>query len=211
MKERIAGSIRLSTTTKLGCLAFGVPPCVTCPIKGQVCRVCYAKYGTASFANVSPVLHANMELVAQQTVKKSSRQIADQLQDEQYFRWLWAGDAHTTKMVSVILETASMTPKVKHWVASRNAPIWKGVDLPKNVTLRISSPMMNDFSGQYGSTSLSPKAIAPDSIFECPGDCRKCRFCWQKKTKQTPAYRFHGSAVSHCIYKKFVRLGELPE
>lgn len=202
--------IKLSTTSKLGCLSLGLPPCATCPVKGQVCRVCYAHYGTASFSNVSPILQDNLDLIKKQSVKKSAKQIADQLENDRYFRWFWAGDAYNAKVVAVVVETAKITPHVKHWVASRNAPVWEGVELPDNVTLRISAPLMNDFSGEFGSISLSPKAVAPKSVFECPADCRKCRFCWEKNTKQTPAYRFHGSAVCKAIYKKFQRLGDLP-
>lgn len=132
--------LKLSTTTKLGCLSFGLPPCSTCPVKGQICKVCYASFGTARFPFVDAILQSNHRLINSQTIKQSAKQIADQLTNESYFRWFWSGDAFSKKMVSVVIATAKLTPHVKHWIATRNIAIWEGVKLPANVTFRSSSP-----------------------------------------------------------------------
>jgi len=90
----------------------------------------------------------------------------------------------------VVVATAKLTPHVKHWIASRNIPVWENVKLPKNVILRTSAPMMNDYSGNYGSVSLSPKAVAPKSIFECPGIAASAASAGQRMPSRRPPIAF---------------------
>lgn len=199
--------IKLSDTSKLHCKAFGLPSVKTCPKRGQVCQVCYAHYGMGHMAHVSDVLHHNLALINSQTVETSAKQITGQITGK-YFRWFWSGDCFSKKMRDVVLRVAEMTPDVSHWITTRtdynfNAP---------NIVVRYSTAKMNCNpkrmkKGQ--STTFSPLHVCPDEIWECPGDCKDCRVCWDFPLVKV-AYRFHGSGSARAIYKKLQRENKLP-
>lgn len=198
--------IKLSDTTKLSCKAFGLPSCTTCPIKGQICQVCYAHYGMARMENVHMVLKHNQDLIDIYSVTESANSIAQQLEGERYFRWFWSGDCYSEKMRQVVVETAKLTPHVKHWIATRTANSFKA----KNIIVRRSSVKVNDETIKgLTSTVFTPEYKQTNKgIWECPGSCDGCRVCWESDSPV--AYRFHGSGSARAILRKLQKEGKMP-
>lgn len=204
-------TLQNSNPSKLHAQAFGLPACSTCPVRGQICLVCYSHYGMGRMKNVLSVLERNKRLILSQSVDESVSQLVSSLERQEYYRWFWSGDIWCPKMYQVMVETVVNTPNTLHWITTRTENTMKG----PNVVTRKSIYQMNATSEHmesFETTCLSPKYVNKDpSIIECPGDCFKCgRLCWSSFSGNI-AYRYHGSAFGVKRYQSLVKQGVLPE
>jgi len=111
-----------------------------------------------------------------------------------YHRWFDSGDLQSMEMLLAIAEVARQTPKVKHWLPTKEYSIYtkylKTNTLPANLIVRVSAPMIDGKpSLAFKNTSTvhkNNKAIG----FECKGACGPCRACWAKRIKNV-SYRKH--------------------
>ena len=107
-------------------------------------------------------------------------------------RWFDSGDLQSLEMLEAIVEVARKTPKVKHWLPTKEykvaAKYLKTNTLPKNLVLRVSATMIDgNPSKVFKNTSTvhkNNKAIG----FECKARtrgnaCGPCRACWDKRIK----------------------------
>lgn len=195
-------------------MSFGLPPKVTCPVQGEVCKTCYAHYGMANMTNVAVNLRENLELVEQFEKSGDIFGLVDALEavipaDVEYFRWFWSGDCFTPVLAQAIWFVALHRPNTLFWVSTRTA-FFDGFEPLINLTVRNSTRAVNDFRIPSAPISVAMVALpgvqTPEHIWECPGGCGTCRVCWSHKDAIV-AYRWHGSATARCRLGKGMKQG----
>ena len=111
-----------------------------------------------------------------------------------YHRWFDSGDLQSMEMLEAIAEVAIQTPKVKHWLPTKEYQIitkyLKTNTEPTNLIVRVSAPMIDGKpSKAFQNTSTVHRNSEPLG-FECKGACGLCRACWAKRIKNV-SYRKH--------------------
>ena len=107
-------------------------------------------------------------------------------------RWFDSGDLQSLEMLEAIVEVARKTPKVKHWLPTKEykvaAKYLKTNTLPQNLVLRVSATMIDGKPSKVfkitSTVHKNNKAIG----FECKARsrgnaCGPCRACWDKRIK----------------------------
>ena len=115
--------IKLSNTSKLGCLSWSLQAGTTCPgskdAAGEWVAACaggYARGGTYRFANVKKVREHNQQ--DWQRPEWVSDMVAG-LSKETHFRWFDSGDMYSVALARKILAIIAATPHCKHWLPTR--------------------------------------------------------------------------------------------
>ena len=104
-------------------------------------------------------------------------------------------DAATEEIENLkkIVAVAMLTPKVRHWLPTREPGILKsffneGLSLPGNLAVRVSATMIDGKPhANVGLTSTVHKEQAPIG-YSCPAskqgnECKTCRACWNINIK----------------------------
>jgi hypothetical protein len=209
--------IRLSKTSKLGCLSWSLEARETCPgsidTDGQLvaaCAGCYAVGGNYRFKNVKAPRAENRE------DWKRAAWVADMvnaLQGETHFRFFDSGDCYALPLAQKILDVMRALPHVQFWIPTRmhKFPKFRAVfeemrALPNCVVRFSSDSVTGEFtSGLHGST-ITPTHKAPKGAKLCGaysrnGQCGPCRDCWDKKINVI-AYPAHGAGMARVIRLK---------
>ena len=107
-------------------------------------------------------------------------------------RWFDSGDLQSLEMLEAIAEVARQTPKVKHWLPTKEYGIYtkylKTNIEPSNLVVRVSATMIDGNSSKvFKNTSTVHKNNKPIG-FECKARtrgnaCGPCRACWDKRIK----------------------------
>lgn len=171
-------------------------------IKDSVCSKCYAVRLMAFRPNAKRAWEKN-QLVTVASIDRHphlwisaiSWQIKRAAEKgEPYHRWFDSGDLQSVEMLDAIVAVCRKTPDVKHWLPTREVGIvqrWSkaGGRVPKNLTIRVSSPMV-DQKAICGlpsgvKTSTVHRSIKPSgAICEASkrsNQCGDCRACWSRK------------------------------
>jgi hypothetical protein len=112
------------------------------------------------------------------------------------FRWHDSGDVQDEEHLLKIFAVAGMTPKVKHWMPTREAWVKAFLPLcPKNLVIRFSAPMVDqsrhklpkDWKNTSTVASNLYKTFTSEGYF-CPApkqnnECGDCRACWDARVK----------------------------
>jgi len=185
--------ISLSKPAKMPGYAYGLPAweCKTgaklVKVPGSVCAGCYALKGNyARYPEIKKSQYKRLasisrpEWVEAMAVVINSKAVAQ----HGYFRWHDAGDIQSPEHLQKIFEVCKLTPKVKHWMPTREAQFLKDIDpaqVPDNLIIRMSSHMIDQgpvtfwpHTSTVGSSSRT--CPAPDQ----GGKCGSCRTCWNK-------------------------------
>ena len=185
--------ISLSKPAKMPGYAYGLPAweCKTgaklVKVPGSVCAGCYALKGNyARYPEIKKSQYKRLasiskpEWVEAMAVVINSKAVAQ----HGYFRWHDAGDIQSPEHLQKIFEVCKLTPKVKHWMPTREAQFLKDIDpaqVPSNLIIRMSSHMIDQgpvtfwpHTSTVGSSSRT--CPAPDQA----GKCGDCRSCWSK-------------------------------
>ena len=158
-------------------------------IKNSTCSMCYALKGRYTFKGVKAA-HANrLESITNDNwVESMVLLIKHYGKKVPYFRWHDSGDIQSLDHLKKIVAVAMATPRVKHWLPTREAGILKayykeGRSLPGNLAVRVSATMIDGKPhSNVGLTSTvhkDSKAIG----FTCKApkqsnECKSCRACW---------------------------------
>jgi hypothetical protein len=186
--------ISLSKPDKMPGYAYGLPAweCKTgaklVKVPGSVCAGCYALKGNyARFPEIKKSQYKRLasisrpEWVEAMAVVINSKAVAQ----HGYFRWHDAGDIQSPEHLQKIFEVCKLTPKVKHWMPTREAQFLKDIDpaqVPDNLIIRMSSHMIDQ-----GPVTFWPHtSTVGSSTRTCPapdqgGKCGSCRTCWDRK------------------------------
>tara|TARA_R100000988_G_scaffold19944_1_gene9785 strand:+ start:1824 stop:2453 length:630 start_codon:yes stop_codon:yes gene_type:complete len=158
-------------------------------IKNSTCSMCYALKGRYTFKGVKAA-HANrLESITNDNWVESMILLINNYSKKiPYFRWHDSGDLQSLDHLKKIVAVAMATPKVRHWLPTREAGILKtylkeGHSLPGNLAIRVSATMIDGKPhSNVGLTSTvhqKSKAIG----YSCPAnkqgnECKSCRACW---------------------------------
>lgn len=115
-----------------------------------------------------------------------------------YFRWHDSGDVQGYNHLHNIMVVANHTPNVKHWLPTREYALireWvrNGKDIPENLVIRVSVPMIGGMDGakEWDNFSTVDVPSLPENVkmdvsrVDCPaytqgGKCGSCRSCWDR-------------------------------
>jgi hypothetical protein len=177
-------------------------------IEGSTCHKCYALKLEKLRPSVAQGWGANY-LKATGMIERAPKQWATAMAfqvtkaaektGEAYHRWFDGGDVASLEMLLAIAMVCELTPHIKHWLPTREAAIVKAFlrqrDLPANLTIRVSSTMIDDkpIAG-HANTSTVHKAVAHVG-HACPARhqgnmCGSCRACWSREVKNV-SYPLH--------------------
>ena len=204
IKEAKTIMISLGRAGKMPCPTYNTPAtmCETGArlrlVEGSTCYKCYAMKGNYLFPDVQAGLmrrfnafkhHLYVEAMVFMIKKYCIK----------HFRWFDSGDLRIIKekgkkdvnMLEKIVEICRQTPKIKHWLPTREVKIVKDYvkiykEFPSNLVVRVSAPMIDGEplkSFRWTSTvHHKSKAVGHD----CPSrfqdnKCNDCRACWDKR------------------------------
>ena len=105
--------------------------------------------------------------------------------DSGVFRWHDSGDIQNIEHLAKIIQVAKNTPKIKHWLPTKESNIiknFKGV-IPKNLIIRLSGSFIDGKQPIYKNTStvVSDKKNATCKAIN--GKCLTCSDCWDSSIK----------------------------
>ena len=157
-------------------------------IPGSVCFDCYARKGMYRMPNVVNKMEEREEFFhsidfVPRMVAMLNRTRAPE------FRWFDSGDVEDIRMGLNILDVCEATPNKRHWIPSKEYQIWDKVlkirNLPDNVTLRISAPMVDGPPPKAWQNTSTVTAGNNITGHACPapkqdGKCGPCRACWDR-------------------------------
>jgi hypothetical protein len=112
--------------------------------------------------------------------------------DHRYFRWFDSGDLQSRKHAYIIAAIVRQTPNVSHWLPTREPDFIDKVTWPDNMTVRLSSNIIDedrpqDYDGWHWPTAAlhtKPGELPNDRYIECQSKllgayiCQTCRDCW---------------------------------
>lgn len=158
-------------------------------VKGSTCEKCYALKGMYNMPNVRQAMTRREEFF--HAVDFVPRMVALLLRlRAPEFRWFDSGDVADARMAHNILDVCEATPDKRHWIPSREYAIWADVlrvrNLPNNVTLRVSAPMIDGPAPKaWQNTSTVASHDGKITGHHCPapkqgGKCADCRACWDR-------------------------------
>lgn len=118
-----------------------------------------------------------------------------------FHRWHDSGDLQSTDHLRKICEVAARTPTIRHWLPTNELSMVKvfvlnGGVIPENLTIRVSSIMIDDPARRdWPQTSSVFTGAPPLNAHRCPAAdqghrCMDCRACWSR-TAAHVAYEVH--------------------
>jgi hypothetical protein len=193
----------LTQTSKMPCKSYSLPTeaCETgfkmSKIAGSVCFFCYANNGFYKLyeKTIKPAQFARLDSINDPAWVDA---IVALIGLDPYFRWHDSGDLQGLDHFEKIVEVATLTPKTRHWLPTREYSIIKdfilaGGVIPKNLIVRLSGMYPDEAvivpkslqnvkgittSNVHTKTPLGRACKAPEQA----GECRDCRECWTTKT-----------------------------
>lgn len=208
--------VRLSQTSKLGCLSWSLIARDTCPgsidptTKDLVpaCAGCYAVGGNYRYPNVKAPREFNREDWERADWEDDMVQA---LMGETHFRWFDSGDMYALGLAQKIFRVMQRTPWCKHWLPTRMHKFVKfqsvlaAMQSLPNVMVRPSSDAIDGTytPGTHGSTIVPTHETQNKNLFLCgaytrEGKCGPCRACWEKEI-EVIAYPAHGKTMMKVI------------
>lgn len=214
--------LKLSKTSKLGCLSWSLQAVETCPgarkDNGALVDACAGCYATTGAYLWGPTIRARASNKEDWKRDGWVQDMVHALRNQTRFRWFDSGDLYNLRLAEKVLEVMEATPGIKHWLPTRMHKFTKFERILKrmaklpNVAVRASSDAVDgsytpsDLPGVLAST-IVPKGVEV-SAFVCGaytrgGVCGDCRACWDKDVPVI-AYVAHGHKMA-----KVIRLQEV--
>ena len=200
--KEIVGS--LGKTGKMPCPSYNTPAilCVTGSrlrkIKGSTSHKCYAMRGNYLYPMVAQGLKKRFDAFKKNNfVEGMSLMINRYSAKSGYFRWFDSGDLANADMLKKIVMICENTPKIKHWLPTREAKIvsdyLKEKEFPKNLLVRVSAPMIDGKPLKFKWTSTVHQKKKPIGR-DCPSrfqenKCMDCRACWDRRIKNVSYHK----------------------
>lgn len=202
-KELTGGG--LGYPSKMPGTSYGISAhaCITgsklASVPGSVCHGCYALRNNYNYSSVKMAHARRLASIAgaNWTVAMVTLLLHS---GERWHRWHDSGDLQSTEHLTKICAVAALTPKIKHWLPTRELAIVKayvasGGSVPANLTIRVSATMVDGPATKAWPVTSGVHTAAPDDDTHiCPAPqqdnkCGKCRACWSTE-------------VSHVSYHK---------
>ena len=199
----------LSKPSKMPCHGYSIPAhrCITgSKLRLQsdsTCSACYALKGRYVFPNVLEAMERRFHILMKDMNKwvDDMVELISRFEKSGYFRWHDSGDIQSVEHFQAIIDIAFSVPHVKFWLPTRELRIlrdWatlnKGVELPSNLTVRLSSYFVGSamnlpaFLTEAGVklSTVGLDDVTDDVHFNrCPAQkqgnkCQSCRACWDR-------------------------------
>lgn len=168
-------------------------------IEGSICKSCYARRiqklrpsvnqgWTRNYESSVKLIATNPEKWIAACVFQIDRQ--SKKTGELYHRWFDSGDIDSIEQLIAICDVASDTPTINHWLPTREIAVVREYleyfgSFPENLTVRVSSPMVNDkpLKGHRNTSTVHTKGNEQGKGHICPAptqgnNCGDCRACW---------------------------------
>jgi len=194
-KELIGG---YTVTSKMPTISYSISAkdCITGSklrkIKNTVCSDCYALKGNyIRYAkNIEPAMERRLNSISSPNwtnamiyIMKNQKAVIN----SGLFRWHDSGDIQSMEHLQKIVDIATATPNIKHWLPTKESNLiqnFKGV-IPKNLIIRLSGTFVDGKAPKYKNTStvVSSKDQATCKSFEQNGQCLSCVQCWDSSIK----------------------------
>lgn len=194
---------KLSKASKMPCESFSLPAGDYCKtgsklmnIKGSVCYGCYAMKGNYLFKNVKEHREHNLNIIKSEQWGLWIDNMVYEIKRTNtsgYFRWHDSGDLQSLEHLKAIVEVANRLDGIRFWLPTLEKKILneakrENLAIPKNLTIRLSTPMVNQKPSQAWfntSTVTDKKTMAVEGelckSYEQGGKCLTCRACWDKE------------------------------
>ena len=201
----ICGDLTITWNEKCSCYSFNLPARLSCPGVEErmkdpksICRFCYAWSGLFRLPPSAKILNDNLEYVKTHNwtdIKNALVHVITQVpkKDRGYFRFFASGDVANGELARAIVRLSMLLEKTWFWVPTQNRDVYDSIFYPLkllNLTVRLSTPRINDAAQHRGSCVFTDKP--PAKHFVCGGECIKCRACWLCKNDRI-AFPFHGN------------------
>jgi len=184
--KKITGS--MTRTKKMPGLSYSLPAweCITGKklrkIKNSVCAGCYALKG--NYTRYPAIKAAQYYRLATLMEPDWIPAMVTQIKRQKFFRWHDAGDIQSVKHLTNIFEVCNQPPATRHWLPTRERKFLplSTDSIPKNLTIRFSSHMIN----QQPVKSWPWTSTVSTQAFTCPAskqgnECKSCRNCWSRE------------------------------
>lgn len=179
----------LSKPSKMPGFSYNLPAtkCITgaklVKIPGSVCSGCYALKGRYRFPNVKDAMQRRLDSINHPLwVMAMAASIEDT--KTEFFRWHDSGDLQSLDHLKKIFEVCKLTPKIQHWLPTREASIIGCIqadEVPKNLIIRLSAHKVDGKASTFWpwtSTVVTSEKTCPAA--EQENKCKDCRACWDR-------------------------------
>lgn len=210
----VAGS--LGYPSKMPGTAYGISAkaCITggklAQVEGSVCYDCYAMRANYIYPSVQQAHETRLAgldsplwadavvrmLVHVHEVTGMGRKGPIQ---RGWHRWHDSGDLQSVNHLEKICEVARRTPKIRHWLPTRELGIVKafqkaGGIVPANLVIRVSATMIDGDPTQAWPTTSTVHQFKRHKGRACvapkqEGKCGDCRACWNPKVKNVSYHK----------------------
>ena len=213
--KEVAGP--LGYPSKMPGTAYGISAkaCITggvlAKVHGSVCHGCYALKANYLYPSVaqahetrlaglaSPAWVGAMVMMLKHVHEVTGKGRNGPIQ-RGWHRWHDSGDLQSIEHLEKICEVARQTPRIKHWLPTRELGIVKafqkgGGVVPKNLVVRVSATMVDGDATKAWPTTSGVHSAKRAKGRACPapeqeGKCDDCRACWNPRVKHV-SYHLH--------------------
>lgn len=163
-------------------------------VPGSVCSKCYALRGRYVFDEVQNAMWRrkgklrSLRVWTEDFVELLTRKGGERVR---WFRWFDSGDLQSYSHLLAIVEIAARVPSTRFWLPTKEYGfvtrlMREGVEIPKNLVVRVSSPMIGQGPMRVAAPILTSTVGFAESKAQCPayrqgGECLDCRACWDPK------------------------------
>ena len=216
IKQALEVAGTLGFPAKMPGTAYGISAkaCITgaklAKVEGSVCHGCYALKGNYLYPSIgishetrlaglsNPLWTAAMVTLLNHAHERGRGRKGPIASG--WHRWHDSGDLQSVEHLTKICAVAAMTPKIRHWLPTRELGIVKayqakGGIVPSNLVIRVSATMVDGDATQVWPTTSGVHNAKRAKGRTCPapaqeGKCGDCRACWNPKVKHV-SYHLH--------------------
>ena len=160
-------------------------------VPGSVCFDCYAMKGCYVFKVVQDAQYRRLAAIKHPLWVGAMAHLINS-KKANVFRWHDSGDVQDEEHLIKIFAVCKLTPKIKHWLPTREAWIKAFLpECPENLVIRFSAPMVDqEAPASWPNSSEVVTAGATCPAAKQDNECRDCRACWDATIK-TISYGKH--------------------
>ena len=153
-------------------------------VPGSVCFDCYAMKGCYVFKVVQDAQYRRLAAIKHPLWVGAMAHLINS-KKANVFRWHDSGDVQDEEHLIKIFAVCKLTPKIKHWLPTREAWIKAFLpECPENLVIRFSAPMIDQKApASWPNSSEVVTAGATCPAAQQDNECRDCRACWDSNIK----------------------------
>mgnify|MGYP003142134635 CR=1 FL=1 len=153
-------------------------------VPGSVCYDCYAMKGCYVFKVVQDAQYRRLAAIKHPLWVGAMAHLINS-KKANVFRWHDSGDVQDEEHLIKIFAVCKLTPKIKHWLPTREAWIKAFLpECPENLVIRFSAPMVDQTApASWPNSSEVVTAGATCPAAQQNNECRDCRACWDSNIK----------------------------